>query len=50
MTIQPLLDALDIQEAAAQALAGGLRTQIDELQARLRVLTEDDAGSFARRR
>lgn len=36
MNIQPLLDALDIQEDAARALADGLRTQITELQTRLR--------------
>ncbi|KJY40402.1 hypothetical protein VR46_27855 [Streptomyces sp. NRRL S-444] len=36
MNIQPLLDALDIQETAAQSLAGDLRTQIEELQGRLR--------------
>ncbi|MEU4066234.1 hypothetical protein AB0F25_28180 [Streptomyces wedmorensis] len=36
MNIQPLLDALGIQENAAQALADDLRTQIDELQGRLR--------------
>lgn len=36
MNIQPLLDALDIQEDAARALADDLRTQIDKLQARLR--------------
>ncbi|MFD0378674.1 hypothetical protein [Streptomyces sp. NPDC127112] len=36
MNIQPLLDALDIQENAAQALADDLRTRIDELTARLR--------------
>ncbi|WP_406109915.1 hypothetical protein [Kitasatospora purpeofusca] len=36
MNLQPLLDALDIQEHAAQALADGLRRQIDELQGRLR--------------
>ena len=36
VNIQPLLDALDIQEDAARALADDLRTQIDELQARLR--------------
>jgi PleD family two-component response regulator len=35
VTIQPLLDALDIQEHAAQALADDLRTQIEELQRRL---------------
>ncbi|MFI6730825.1 hypothetical protein [Streptomyces atratus] len=36
MNIQPLLDALDIQEEAARALADDLRTQIAELQNRLR--------------
>lgn len=36
MNIQPLLDALDVQEDAARALAHELRTQIDELQGRLR--------------
>ncbi|MFF2963296.1 hypothetical protein ACFVT1_31245 [Streptomyces sp. NPDC057963] len=36
MNIQPLLDALDIQEEAARALADELRTQIGELQGRLR--------------
>ncbi|MCX4746330.1 hypothetical protein OG455_12460 [Kitasatospora sp. NBC_01287] len=36
MTIQPLLDALDIQEDAARALADDLRSQIQELQGRLR--------------
>lgn len=36
MNIQPLLDALDIQESAAQALAGDLRRQIEELHGRLR--------------
>lgn len=36
MNIQPLLDALGIQEDAARALADDLRTQITELQARLR--------------
>ncbi|OEJ49721.1 hypothetical protein BGM19_00870 [Streptomyces agglomeratus] len=35
MNIQPLLDALGIQEDAARALADDLRTQIAELQARL---------------
>ncbi|WP_435243604.1 hypothetical protein [Streptomyces cucumeris] len=35
MNVQPLLDALGIQENAAQALADDLRTQIDELQGRL---------------
>lgn len=36
MSIQPLLEALDVQEDAARAMADDLRTQIDELQARLR--------------
>ncbi|MFJ7907082.1 hypothetical protein [Kitasatospora sp. NPDC096204] len=36
MNIQPLLDALDIQENAAQALAGDLRRQIEDLRSRLR--------------
>ncbi|MFD1275267.1 hypothetical protein ACFQ51_38050 [Streptomyces kaempferi] len=36
MNIQPLLDALDLQEDAARALADGLRAQIDDLQSRLR--------------
>ncbi|MFI8405169.1 hypothetical protein ACIGG5_33670 [Streptomyces sp. NPDC085463] len=35
MNMQPLLDALGIQEDAAQAMAAGLRTQIGELQTRL---------------
>jgi hypothetical protein len=35
VTIQPLLDALDVQEDAAQALADDLRTQIEELQRQL---------------
>ncbi|MFF9690500.1 hypothetical protein [Streptomyces sp. NPDC014623] len=35
MSIQPLLEALDIQEDAARALADDLRTQIEELQNRL---------------
>ncbi|WP_406378507.1 hypothetical protein [Streptomyces sp. NBC_01618] len=35
MNIQPLLDALDIQEEAALVLADDLRTQITELQNRL---------------
>ncbi|MEU2595936.1 hypothetical protein ABZ678_27305 [Streptomyces hirsutus] len=34
--MQPLLDALGIQEGAARAVADDLRTQIEELQARLR--------------
>ncbi|ANP52189.1 hypothetical protein J2Z21_009471 [Streptomyces griseochromogenes] len=36
MNIQPLLDALDIQEDAARAQANDVRTQIGELQTRLR--------------
>ncbi|WP_328929957.1 hypothetical protein OG429_38885 [Streptomyces sp. NBC_00190] len=36
MNIQPLLDALGIQEDAARALADDLRTQTAALQARLR--------------
>ncbi|MFF1839544.1 hypothetical protein ACFVXE_36050 [Streptomyces sp. NPDC058231] len=36
MNIQPLLDALGIQEDAARALADDLRAQIDTLQDRLR--------------
>ncbi|MFF3060367.1 hypothetical protein [Streptomyces sp. NPDC057909] len=36
MNIQPLLDTLGIQADAARALAVDLRTQITELQARLR--------------
>ncbi|MET8518410.1 hypothetical protein [Streptomyces sp. NPDC005077] len=36
MNIRPLLDTLGIQEDAARALADDLRTQITELQARLR--------------
>ncbi|MFF7929383.1 hypothetical protein ACFZDP_51720 [Streptomyces mirabilis] len=36
MNIQPLLDALGLQEDTARALAGDLRAQIDDLQARLR--------------
>ncbi|MEV6124642.1 hypothetical protein AB0M23_29735 [Streptomyces sp. NPDC052077] len=36
MNIQPLLQALDIQEEAARALADDLRAQIDELQTQLR--------------
>ncbi|AZS75024.1 hypothetical protein DDE74_32550 [Streptomyces lydicus] len=36
MNIQPLLDALGIQEDAARALADALRTQIEELHGRLR--------------
>ncbi|MEV7371006.1 hypothetical protein AB0O51_08990 [Streptomyces sp. NPDC090301] len=36
MNIQPLLDALGIQEDAARALADDLRTRIGELQVRLR--------------
>ncbi|MCN9241249.1 hypothetical protein NGF19_10690 [Streptomyces sp. RY43-2] len=36
MNIQPLLEALDVRQDAAQALTDDLRTQIGELQARLR--------------
>ncbi|MFF2136375.1 hypothetical protein [Streptomyces sp. NPDC058193] len=36
MSIQPLLDALDLQEDAARTLADGLRAQIDDPQSRLR--------------
>jgi predicted transcriptional regulator len=36
MNIQPLLEALDIQEDAAQALTDNLSTQVEELQSRLR--------------
>lgn len=36
MNIHPLLQALDLQEDAARALADDLRVQIDDLQARLR--------------
>ncbi|UXY17840.1 hypothetical protein N8I84_03135 [Streptomyces cynarae] len=36
MNIRPLLDALDLQEEAARALADDLRAQIDDLQTRLR--------------
>jgi hypothetical protein len=36
VNIRPLLDALDLQEDAARALADELRAQIDGLQARLR--------------
>ncbi|MET7855454.1 hypothetical protein ABZT48_46755, partial [Streptomyces avermitilis] len=36
MNIEPLLEALDIQEDAARALAEDLRTQIAELHGRLR--------------
>ncbi|MEW2138896.1 hypothetical protein AB0892_20255 [Streptomyces sp. NPDC005409] len=36
MNLQPLLDALGIQEDAARALADDLRTRIGDLQARLR--------------
>ncbi|GLW04797.1 hypothetical protein AB0C86_41335 [Streptomyces lavendulae] len=35
MNLQPLLDALGIQEEAARGLADDLRTRIGELQARL---------------
>ncbi|QCD60327.1 hypothetical protein [Streptomyces hawaiiensis] len=36
MNLNPLLQALDLQEDAARALAGDLRTQIDTLQTELR--------------
>ncbi|WP_374776813.1 hypothetical protein OG756_32755 [Streptomyces sp. NBC_01310] len=36
MNIDPLIDALGIQQDAARALAEDLRTEIDALQARLR--------------
>ncbi|NEB71407.1 hypothetical protein G3I39_30720, partial [Streptomyces fulvissimus] len=36
MNIRPLLDALELQEDAARALADDLRAQIDDLQTRLR--------------
>ncbi|MET8298992.1 hypothetical protein ABZW02_33855 [Streptomyces sp. NPDC005180] len=36
MNLQPLLDALGIQEDANRVLADDLRTQLEELQARLR--------------
>jgi hypothetical protein len=36
VNIQPLLEALDIQQDAARVLADDLHTQIDKLQARLR--------------
>ncbi len=36
VNLQPLLDALDIQENAARGLADDLRTRIGELQSRLR--------------
>ncbi|MGP3683167.1 hypothetical protein ACTVZO_43150 [Streptomyces sp. IBSNAI002] len=36
MNIEPLLDALDVQQDAARSLAEDLRTQIAELQGRLR--------------
>ncbi|CAG6392147.1 hypothetical protein NMG29_31355 [Streptomyces cocklensis] len=36
MNIQPLLEALDLQEDAARALADDLRAQTEDLQARLR--------------
>jgi hypothetical protein len=36
VNIQPLLEALDVQEDAARALADDLRAQIEELQGRLR--------------
>ncbi|MGA5428243.1 hypothetical protein B7767_43475 [Streptomyces sp. 13-12-16] len=35
MNLQPLLDALELQEDAARALADDLRAQIDDLQTRL---------------
>ncbi|MER6523101.1 hypothetical protein ABT246_40640 [Streptomyces sp. NPDC001553] len=36
MNVEPLLDALGLQEDAARTLADDLRTQIDELHGRLR--------------
>jgi hypothetical protein len=36
VNIQPLLEALDLQEDAAQAMANDLRGQVAELQGRLR--------------
>ena len=36
MNLNPLLQALDLQEDAARALAGDLRTQTDTLQTQLR--------------
>jgi hypothetical protein len=36
VNLSPLLQALDLQEDAARALAGDLRTQIDTLQTQLR--------------
>ncbi|MDK0524123.1 hypothetical protein [Streptomyces sp. ML-6] len=36
MNIQPLLEALELQEQAARAVADGLREQIDGLRNRLR--------------
>ncbi|MFF4258646.1 hypothetical protein ACFY1L_46440 [Streptomyces sp. NPDC001663] len=36
MNIQPLLDALDLQQDAARALTDDLRAQIEDLQTRLR--------------
>ncbi|MGW5277215.1 hypothetical protein ACWEQP_32735 [Streptomyces sp. NPDC004044] len=36
MNVQPLFEALDVQEDAALAMADGLRTQVNELQTRLR--------------
>jgi hypothetical protein len=36
VNLNPLLQALDLQEDAARALAGDLRTQIDTLQTQLR--------------
>ncbi|AJC60696.1 hypothetical protein [Streptomyces sp. 769] len=35
MNVRPLLEALDLQEEAARALADDLRAQIDDLQTRL---------------
>ncbi|MFD5753686.1 hypothetical protein [Streptomyces mirabilis] len=36
MNVQPLLDALHVQEDATRAVADDLRTQVAELQGRLR--------------
>jgi hypothetical protein len=36
VNVQPLFEALDVQDYAALAMADGLRTQINELQTRLR--------------
>ena len=36
MNIRPLLEALNLQEGAARALADDLRAQINDLQTRLR--------------